>query len=239
MTLITVSAVAVVFINTRHDGSHPNTAAGPANTPLPSTELAPPTTTPPPVAMGQLEQLLSSPTDIATEVGIAAMTMITGENTLGHYANTTSPPGCKPVVSVGDLYTYADSGWTDARGQALGSNDNNGRVVGQFVVLFPTASAASSFITASSATWQTCSNAKFTVTIAGNGQSHQWSTGLVSNAEGGLNAIVDEIIDSNFKCQRTLTAKNNVVIDVAACSGFPITNEAVNIAVQIAAKVPT
>jgi hypothetical protein len=144
-----------------------------------------------------------------------------------------------PLVPVG-LPTYADSGWTDARGQALSSNDNNGRVVGQFVVLFPTASAASSFITASSATWQTCANTKFTVTIASNGQSYKWSTGPISNADGGLNIFVDEpLMGLNFRCQRTLTAKNNVVIDMGACSAFPITNEAVNITAQIAAKVPT
>jgi serine/threonine protein kinase len=137
IALIAVSAVAVVAMNTHGDGSHPSTAAGTANVVLPSIESPPSPTTPPPVTLGQLEQLLISPADIATEMGVAAMAVTNAQNTLGNNSNTTSPPSCKPVMTVGNLNAYADSGWTDARGQTLSSNDNNGRAVDQVVVLFP------------------------------------------------------------------------------------------------------
>jgi serine/threonine-protein kinase len=62
------------------------------------------------------------------------------------------------------------------------------------------------------------------------------TVGPVSNTNGTLSATVTGA-NSPGACGRALTVVNNVVIDVTACLGPP--DAAVNVAHQIAAKVPT
>jgi hypothetical protein len=62
--------------------------------------------------------------------------------------------------------------------------------------------------------------------------------GPVSNTNGTLSATETQEGSSGYTCQRALTAANNVAIDVLACSSNQ-SDSAVNIAHQIAAKVPT
>jgi hypothetical protein len=75
------------------------------------------------------------------------------------------------------------------------------------------------------------------------GQPDQvWTVGPVSNTNGTLSDTQTTQAGNGFTCQRALTVTNNVAIDVAACSrnqpDFQ-SDSAVNIAQQIAAKVPT
>jgi hypothetical protein len=65
-----------------------------------------------------------------------------------------------------------------------------------------------------------------------------WTVGPVSNTNGVL-SFIQTVAATAWTCQRALTAANNVVIDVFACSKDPAASGAVNIAHQIAAKVPT
>jgi hypothetical protein len=66
------------------------------------------------------------------------------------------------------------------------------------------------------------------------------AVGPVSNTNGTLSATDTVVVGGNlpWACQRALTARNNVVIDVKACS-HNTTDQGVSIAGQIAAKVPT
>ncbi len=65
--------------------------------------------------------------------------------------------------------------------------------------------------------------------------------GPVSNTNGTLSATITGILarnGDNAVCERALTVANNVAVDVDACGASP-SGAAVNIADQIAAKVPT
>jgi serine/threonine-protein kinase len=102
----------------------------------------------------------------------------------------------------------------------------------QAVVLFSSAQEASSFFTASTQSWQACSNRSFT--ISANGHSQVQNVGPVSNTDGTLSATITPA-NSPGGCERALTVANNVAIDVSGCLGPP--DAVVNIAHQIAAKV--
>jgi PknH-like extracellular domain len=65
-----------------------------------------------------------------------------------------------------------------------------------------------------------------------------WTVGPVSNTNGTLSATRPQVGGNGWTCQRALTVANNVAIDVSACS-YTQSDSAINIAHQIAAKVPT
>jgi hypothetical protein len=64
-----------------------------------------------------------------------------------------------------------------------------------------------------------------------------WTVGPVTNTNGTLIATKTQEGIKNWSCERALSARNNVAIDVNACSNNP-SGSAVNIVHQIAAKVP-
>jgi len=230
VALIAVIAIAVAI--TRDGESSSNAAAGSTNAATSSSEAPPPP--PPPVALGQLEQLLLSPAELNTIMGATDMTVAARRSTLEHESGV-SPQDCLALASVADSDVYANSGWTDTRGQTLiGAPGNNGHAIIQNLVLFPATEQAQAFATASKRNWQACSNTRFTDAT---GQGMSYSSGPLDEPNGTLTVRVDS---PTLSCQRALTAANNVVIDVAACgSRSSLIGRAAHIADEIAAKIPT
>jgi hypothetical protein len=105
------------------------------------------------------------------------------------------------------------------------------------VVLFSSAHDAGAFFTASAQQWPACSNRQFIQTVPGRADV-VWTVGPVTNMNGTLSTTETGRSNRSTTCQRALTVANNVAIDVNACSTNPA-DSAVNIAHQIAAKVPT
>jgi serine/threonine protein kinase len=210
-----------------------------------STTTARTTTTPtsaPPVAEAALEGLWLSPDQINTAMGATAMavegTFTAMEDDSAHEADKA----CLPMDSAVEAPAYEGSGASAVRGQGLRELAANGfsHIVFQNVVLFPSAHDADAFFSASAQRWLACSNRQFTITEAGQPDT-VWSVGPVSNTNGTLSATKTEVSPqpaiNGWGCQRALTVANNVAIDVQTCSGSP-SGPAVNIARQIAAKVP-
>jgi hypothetical protein len=111
------------------------------------------------------------------------------------------------------------------------------------VALFASAHDATAFFTAAAQSWPACSNRQFSFATASQpNQPSQppviWSVGPVSNSNGTLKATKTREGGNGWTCQRALTVAGNVAADVVACSYSP-SDSAVNIADQIAAKVPT
>jgi hypothetical protein len=82
--------------------------------------------------------------------------------------------------------------------------------------------------------WPACH--QFIWTVAGEPGVDN-SVGPVSNTNGALSATLTKP-GTSAVCQRALTVANNVAVDITACSNNQ-SDAAVNIAHQIAAKVPT
>ena len=100
---------------------------------------------------------------------------------------------------------------------------------------FPSANDAARFFSASARRWPACSNRKFHYSDPGE-PDKVWTVGPIANTNGTLSTSDTLKGGDGWACQRALTVRNNVAIDVAACSGNP-TDAAVNIASQIADKV--
>jgi hypothetical protein len=235
--IVVVVAATVGYELTGPDSQPANTSR-PFTMSQPSTSISqPPSPTVAPVAEAALERLLLSPDQINTTMGATGMTVTRPWNTLNDVgvSNVASPPECTPLDGAAEAAAYTGSGWTAERGQSL---EDPLHAVDQGVILFPSARAAAAFVSASSQSWPACANRTYTGNIYG----AQWSAGPVSTVNGTVSATSTRqgvvAAAEGWACQRALTARNNVVIDVAACS-LNATDQGINIAHQIAEKVPS
>jgi serine/threonine kinase PknH len=201
----------------------------------------PPVTSQPasPVAVAALDGLLLSPDQINTAMGATAMTVTQSVTTPWDDSAVASDKACLPMLPAEEK-VYTGSGWTAMRGQGLhepGDGSQAAHIVDQAVVLFSSAHGAAAFFTASTQSWQACSNRPFSFTQAGK-PDVVWTVGPISNINGTLSTSRTQEGANGWACQRALTVANNVAVDVMACSDSQ-SDSAVNIAHQIAAEVPT
>ncbi len=224
----------------------------PAATSIPtSTARTTPTTTtptgPPPVAEAALAGLFLSPDQISTAMGTTGMTITdTFEKGGADTSADVSDKACLPMVSPAQTTVYPL--WRAVRGQVLApAPSSTTHFVMQFVVMLSSAHDADAFFTASAQQWPACANRQYTLAVTGK-PDQVWTVGPVSNINGTLSATKTGAGgDSSWTwhrttCQRALTVANNVVVDVRTCSenqSDAQSNSAVDIAHQIAARVPT
>lgn len=191
-------------------------------------------TTAPPIAEAALDGLLLSPVQINADMGATGMTVKDTSTKMGDDSNNIPDKDCLPVYSAGEAPVYAGSNWNAIREQHVNEPVNDvAHYVDQVLVSFPSANNAAAFFTASTQRWQACSNRKYTDTFKST--PTVWTNGPISNTNGTLSTVATAE-DVKWTCQRALTVRNNVAIDIVACSANPA-DSAVNIANQIAAKV--
>ena len=203
----------------------------------PTTQPAPPPPPPPkPVEQAALDGLLLGPAEINATMGTAGMTVDQSWKTLADvgFDNPSSPPECLPLGGAGEAPVYNGSGFVAIRGQTLQEPQHFTHAVDQVVLLFPSAPAATAFLNASTQSWPACANRSYHDNV----HNAQMNTGPVSTTNGMLSDTATNPRTKGWTCQRALTARNNVVIDVAAC-GYNVAEQGVSIATQIAARVPT
>src|ERR1700736_2961421 len=192
------------------------------------------TTTAPPVAETALDGLLLTPEQVNTAMGATEMTVTKTHTSMSDDSATMAPKECLAIDGSAQAQVYAGSGYTAERDQTLQEGDNFTHYVEQAVVLFPSAKQAGAFFTASAQQWPACRQYTHTQT------NSLWAVGPISNTNGTLSttATQQNAKAHGWVCGRALAIRNNVAIDVNTCSANP-TDSAVNIANQIAAKVPT
>jgi serine/threonine kinase PknH len=193
----------------------------------------------PPVVETALQGLLLGPDQLDTATGTSGMTVTGTLTTLPDGSNQVPDKACVPLEGAGQATVYAGSGFTAVSGQRA-ADPPHAHLVEQIVVLFPSAETARAFFTTSVQRWPACANRQHDETTP-TGQTEAHTVGPVSNTNGTLSATVTGVLARNGRsgaCERALTVANNVAIDIAACGENP-SGAAVNIADQIAAKVPT
>lgn len=110
-------------------------------------------------------------------------------------------------------------------------------------MLFASAEQANTFFTSTARQWSACSNRQYKI-LSGVPGDLVWTAGPLSNVNHTLSAATETQPNAPVRINghRALIVANNVAIDVLAYSRNPsdtISDSAVNIAQQIAAKVPT
>lgn len=204
-----------------------------------------------PLAKAALADLMLSPDEIDSALGVRGTTSDPPFTALVeeqvNRADFTLPAECKYAIHTASVPQYADSGSTAVYGYhdlapaPAGADRLESPGVDQFVVLFATPEQASAYFTASSQRWPACANREGTVPANETDPEIQWKVGPVSNANGVLSAPVTLTVNRNgtnvsTSCQRALTVRRNVVIDVDVCRK-DVGDLGINIANQIAGKV--
>jgi hypothetical protein len=194
------------------------------------------TTTAPPVAERGLSGLLLPAEQINTVMGTIEMKITQTRDAMSDDSATMTPRECLAIDGSAQAQVYAGSGFIAERDQALHlqEGDNLTHFAEQAVVLFPTAKQAGAFFATSAQQWPACHDYTHIQSKT------QWTVGAISNSNGMLSTIatLQNPPATGWKaCGRALAVRNNVVIDVNTCSVDP-KNSAVDIANQIAAKVP-
>ncbi|OBG70502.1 MULTISPECIES: sensor domain-containing protein [unclassified Mycobacterium] len=204
-----------------------------------------------PLAQAALPNLLLTPDDIDTLLHVRGTTSdppITEltDNPAGRQ-NYTLPAECTYIFHPGAAPSYADSGDTavlgyrDVAPTPTGAKAVETPELTQIVVLFPAPEQARAFFDASARRWPACANRQDTVPADATNPGLHWQVGAVSNANGMLTTTVTVDVTSNgttttMPCQRALTVRNNVAIDVNACRK-DLADLGSTVANQIAGKV--
>jgi hypothetical protein len=244
-TVIVAIAAAGILVAGCGDGGGGGTASSSSST---TTNTVAPNT---PLEKSALPNLMLSPDDIDSLLGVRGTSSDPPYTALMetqvHRTNYTLPAECKYAFQTASAAQYADSGSTatygyhDVAPAPAGADRLEGPAVDQFVVLFATPEQANAFFTASSQRWPACANRQDTMPANETEPEIQWKVGAVSNANGMLSAPVTLTVNRNgttasTSCQRALTVRRNVVIDVDACRK-DVGDLGVKMANQIAAKV--
>lgn len=187
-----------------------------------------------PLKEREIDTLLLGPEQIDAAMGTKDMKVAKKRDVMPDDSATMKPKECLAIDGAVQAPVYDGSGFTAVRDQALNNGDNFTHFAEQAVVLFPIAKQANAFFTASAKQWPTCHH--YTHTQSGT----QWTVGPISNENGTLSTVAtqEDPRAGGWACGRALEIRNNIIIDVNTCNADPATT-AVDIANQIAAKVPT
>lgn len=212
------------------------------------------TSTRPPVAQAALPGLLLTSADLDSALGATGSRSKEKNDKLKDDAAKQPwpagwkfPDDCVYAIGPGQAPVYAGSGYSAVSGDdevaSLPPNsDEPDPEVEQVLVLFPTAKEANAFYTTSVQRWPACANRQFTTPAGQDTPETGWQVGPVSNANAMLSTTLTMTIRDNgnvlltMTCQRALTVRNNVAIDVSAVRKDPA-DLAVKLAGQIAGRV--
>jgi PknH-like extracellular domain len=227
------AAIAIVGICICTAGCHSRSMQSTKATTTTSTTT---TKAPPPALEGALKGFLLTPEQINTVLEATDMKVTNSRDTMSDDSATMTPRECLAIDGAAQAQVYAGSGFIGERDFTLNrqDGDNLTHFAEQAVVLFSSPKQAGDFFNASVQQWQGCREYTHVQSKT------RWIVGAISNANGVLSttSTLQDAPSTGWKaCGRALTAKNNVVIDVNTCSVDP-KNSAVDIANQIAAKVP-
>lgn len=214
----------------RHNDSGAPTAAPSRTTSAASststtTATPTPTTTAPakPIDPGAVSGLLASVPDINTLIGATVTPLDIVREPFDvlavkpYYCTGADLPGMKPT------YSYTKPAYTGFAGQVL-SHEAPGRVnVVQALATFATSADAQAFYDLQVEDWKRCTNTE--VAAAGHGSSSTGVIGVPAETDGVLDVRIDGRTTTNSGppavCDRALTARSNVIVDVRICAADP------------------
>lgn len=187
-----------------------------------------------PVVEREIDTLLLSPEQIDVAMAAKDMKVTKKRVAMPDDSATMKPRECLAIDGSAQAQVYDGSGFTAVRDEALNDGDNFTHFVEQAVVLFPIAKQANAFFTAAAQQWPACHH--YSHIQSGT----QWTVGPISDENGTLSTVAtqEDARAGGWACGRALEIRNNIIVDVNTCSANP-GNTAVDIANQIAAKVPT
>lgn len=189
-----------------------------------------------------LPSLLLAPADASSVLGapvvVSAEVSAPWSDAIGRHA--LSDTACLPVTGAAQSGVYDGTGWTTLRGQALREPPTApdwSHFASQAVVLFGSSDAAADFFDRSVHSWSGCAGRELTFAqpLA---PDQVWSVGPVASEGGLLTVSRTQRGPMQWFCQRALSVRGAVAIDLEACSADGPTTAAAAMASAIGQRLP-
>lgn len=194
----------------------------------------------PPAVPETLASLLLSDADVSAALsGDVVMTREVAEP--WNDSAAFDSPDCLAVAGAAQRGVYDGSGWTAMRGRILREAPAAGswsHFAVQAVVLFPTAQSAADFFSRSQRSWAGCSDRELTYAQQP-APDQVWSVGPAATDRGVLTLSRSQRSPQQWACQRALTVRGDVAVDIEACSLEGPTTAAESMAAQIGERLPS
>lgn len=208
-------------------GRGEDSATGPANTwPPPSSSKAPSSTpaTPSPAAAANIDPaalrglLLPAPeiNEMFATTGMVPGKVATQLSTGGR----ATPLECIGTFSPIHHLSYAGKGSTGMAGQSVSTEPKPTYWAIQGVVSFSDPEMATRYLEMEVSTWRSCENQQITIDF-GNNDINRADIGTPTFADDVLSLVFTPQVSAGsppVTCERALTARRNVVVDVRACT---------------------
>ena len=217
-------------------------AAAPSSSPIatpttPMTASGPPAGPPAPSILPAA--VLLPPDTLAAIVASPGLRVTADESTLLNDAADIDTPDCISAWMPAQQLAYDGSNWSSAAVQTVQQPPRPLSKTGviQAVVAFPSAQVAQKYVDDQNPRWLACAQRSVTVTPSDHSDPPQtWTFGVTRRANGVATIDYRQGGEGPI-CQRALTARDNVAVDVLACvSDLHVQNTADTIAENIAAK---
>lgn len=194
----------------------------------------------PPLPVSALSGILLDVGQINSALGATSMKIWFDARKMWDWSADVTDRNCLAVDGPAQDKVYANTGWTAMRGQRLddsvdGSKRRDHYAI-QAVVAFPSGRDAAAFFKSSTQGWAACSNRRFSDPHPGQPDT-VWTVAEVTQRDGTLSTSEIQEGGNGWTCQRALTVRNNVAIDIATCAYAQPGSAAKDIALQIAAKM--
>ena len=193
-----------------------------------------------PIPVSALDGLLLDSSQINTALNATSMKIWFNAKAMWDWSKNITDTNCLAVDGAAQDKVYSGTGWTSMRGQRLDDSIDDSKkrkhYAIQAVVAFPNALDAANFYNSSVQRWKSCANRRFN-DVNPNQRDTIWTVNDLTNENGLLSTSEVQENGDGWNCQRALTSRNNIVIDIVTCAYSDIGTSAVNIANQIASKI--
>lgn len=201
----------------------PNESAEPTPTSLiPATTTSP--TTPPTIAATALAGFLPTAELVSSAIGGGVLTEQPTVPVPFDNSSYFTDPQCIGAWSSAQRLSYRGSGFQGFQARAVFDQSSTGYHITNATVAvasFPTADQAERFLQSQQAAWAPCADRILTLNMTA-GFTRDVALGGVSTSQAGVLTMPQTWADLPQQlCQRALAVRNNVVVDVHACSQRP------------------
>jgi hypothetical protein len=146
-------------------------------------------------------------------------------------------PECGEVQGPALQEVLDGSGWIGVRTQEFSDPGADQHLIHNAAIYFPDAKAANDFAAKQAQAWAKCDGATLHIKPHTETPSN-WLVGTATDRDGMLSITNTQEGGGGWQCQRALTARSNIVIDIRSC-GENRTEQAIGIAARMAERVTT
>lgn len=215
------------------DGSTGSGSSSPSSTPKTSSE-SPAGGTSGTVDANSLPSLLASTSEL-NERFDASLTPASSVQNSPFTGMIVMPSNCTGALLPGIDYVYSSANYTGFAGQIL-TDDASGTKIMQAVIAFNSATEAARFYNDQFTAWKGCNYTE--LTASGGGQHQTIKTGVASDSNNvGSLLMWPDSSDSGRGCQRGMSPRKNVIVDVRVCRQTKLGSSGSTLAKDIGKKI--